>query len=103
MALSSLLGLAILPELAQRFVLAQVVGTQLQDRLGAFLRPEFLGALHALVELLHGGLHITARDRQAQPAIFRVTHLLLVILQVRQRARYDLTRTRFAILLRRLA
>jgi len=41
-----------LPERFHRLGLAQVVGTELEDRLGSLLGPELLRPLDAAVELL---------------------------------------------------
>src|ERR1700722_6041788 len=91
-ALPGLLCLPGLPKGIERLVVAQVVGTQLQNRFGSCLRPELLRPLHALVELLHRRLDVAARDRQPLPAILGVAHLVLMVLQVRQRLGHDLTR-----------
>jgi hypothetical protein len=85
------------PESIKRSLFAEDVGTQLQNGLGSFLGPEFLGPFDALIDLFHERLHVAAGDRQSLSPVFIVTHLVLVVLQVGPGFGYQTPRTRLAI------
>src|SRR5262245_14313633 len=59
------LGFAGRPEAAEDFRLAQVIGPQLKDRLGARLGPELLAPFGALIDSLDHRLHRTGHDRRS--------------------------------------
>jgi len=65
--------LATLPEILQRLVVAEVVGTQLHDRLGPLTAPELLRAFDPPVELLERRFYHAAGQRQARLAVAAVS------------------------------
>lgn len=64
---------------ANRAVLAEVSGPDLQDGLRSVLQPKLLAAFDPPVDLLDGALHRRAADEQPQPSIARVIHAPAVI------------------------
>ncbi len=91
------------PEFLQRTGLAQGIRSQLQDRLGPWLRPKFLGSFHPLIQPLDRRLHMARRDRQTRLPILGAFHPPLLIPQVPQRVRQLRPRTRLPVRLPRFA
>ena len=73
------------PVRAGAVVFAEVRGTQLQDRFGTPIEPEFVGALHSAVDLLDGRFHRRATDRQSQTPVAWIVHAGAVVLHITQR------------------
>src|SRR6185312_6517606 len=78
------LVLASIPKSKHRFGLAEVVGTELEDRFGAGLRPELLAPFDPPVDLLDRRLHRAGHDRQAPAAVLVISHLRGPVAQIPQ-------------------
>src|SRR5208283_2661931 len=76
------------PKGGEGFGLAQVVGCQLEERLGATFGPELLASFDATVDLFDRRFDMTAGNRQSLATVLVVSHARLLVLQVAQRVGY---------------
>src|ERR1700744_441339 len=82
--LSEAVGGAALPVALPGAILIEPQRAKGQDGLGAFSGPELVGALHPFVEAFHAGFGIPGTDGPAPGPVFRVFHVVLVLLEVPQ-------------------
>ena len=69
-----LAGLVAEPEGIERGGVAEVVGSQLQNRFAGRSQPKFLGPLHPTVDLLDRRFNMAAGQRQPQASVLGVIH-----------------------------
>src|SRR3989304_1957736 len=93
---------AAFPEVAERVGFAEVVGGQLQQRLGALV-PELFAPFDAAVDLLNCRFDVTGGDRQALLPIGGVLHSRRLVREIPQRVGDDPPRRRVRLILRRRA